>query len=1185
MKASCPPPSGNRRTPQAGFALVVTLTLMGLLTLLVLGLLGLANIEQRGSSATRNRAMAMANARLSLNLALAQLQRELGDDRRITADAGILGDSAQPAAVGVWNSWSPQLGRSPDPSSISPPDYRQPKDQSGFRSWLGSSPDATRLRRLDWHQAAPATGSGTARLFAGETSGFDLAAEKIAVPGTRAGGALAWAAAQENTKARINIGVDDALRASRDDRLQAPARPFLGLAEGLSHPQDDWPRRAARVSSLAQAALDPAYGAGPATLAAAARDFTADALTVLSDPVRGGLKVDLSSGFELSDAEFTAEAWSDRQGRIPNPFRGSGGGSAYQGQVPLFQPLQDNAQLQVFMNFPPASVNHKFQVNGVPTFDSLRAFYRSYRHVYQSDLGPTVFERPYSHVAIPQRVAGRPFGLRSQPALAPVLDRMNLLFSIVAKSDGTMGILLTPFITLWNPHNVAIQTEGVVVYPWIDFAVFWAWNVTPKAGGSNQTWSTSLSRFVGEGFDGHGRSTRPYFYLHLTENGAPVSAGTGAISPPLTLEPGEVRVFCLADTTRRDLEIYANAPVRTWRMRPVREPSDITSRLQSGIVLNMTKSIGGGSNFNYRLQPGDRVNSNTVTFDRDTYFYIVNMADSFHIKNPNGELMVEARPANGNLPALPAEPNLLFYGQIHAGQAFGKGRDAFTYPSYIFEEINENPRLVGSLLTYHRVAEGGSLPLADLNFTTNARQPYVNQYLSGARFQTGPHYESLMQGGSALAALAMETTLDGRKAFYGASHSAATGRPNLAFFEIPRTPTLSLGALQHCDITATAFGNPSQIGNSWASPYLPAAAVAVRRRNAAAGEALDPSLGVYDASFLANEALFDSFFFSGAAPRTGAAAGGGGGPSAWEADQVSIERSVPRRLEEFFANPAANPLHNPRMAPHPAGFSPAQIKERLDGPTRCVRLAAHLLLVGGFNINSTSEEAWTAVLASLRGAVPEAPGKSALSRFRHIETGPPVAMTENDPWTGFRALDDTEVRLLARNLVAEIKRRGPFLSLGEFVNRQISANKEFHLSGAIQTAIDRSGLNNRFTYPNFSTNQFPHPENLPNPNTGTNTPGWLSQADVLHSLAPFIATRSDTFVVRTLGEARHSDGRITAAVRLEALVQRVPEWLDPADDPATRPEELKSPVNQRLGRQFKILSVREILLDPAGNPV
>jgi hypothetical protein len=37
--------------------------------------------------------------------------------------------------------------------------------------------------------------------------------------------------------------------------------------------------------------------------------------------------------------------------------------------------------------------------------------------------------------------------------------------------------------------------------------------------------------------------------------------------------------------------------------------------------------------------------------------------------------------------------------------------------------------------------------------------------------------------------------------------------------------------------------------------------------------------------------------------------------------------------------------------------------------------------------------------------------------------------------------------------------------------------------------------------------------------------------------------------------------------------------------PPPGPEDLKSPVNQRLGRQFKILSVREILLDPAGNPV
>ena len=64
-------------------------------------------------------------------------------------------------------------------------------------------------------------------------------------------------------------------------------------------------------------------------------------------------------------------------------------------------------------------------------------------------------------------------------------------------------------------------------------------------------------------------------------------------------------------------------------MKPVASASDITGSLKGGIVLNMTKSIGGGRNFNYKLKAGDMVNSNRVEFDRNTYFYIVNMLDSY----------------------------------------------------------------------------------------------------------------------------------------------------------------------------------------------------------------------------------------------------------------------------------------------------------------------------------------------------------------------------------------------------------------------------------------------------------------------------------------------------------------------------------------------------------------------------
>ena len=92
-----------------GFALVITLSLMVLITVIAVAMLGLSAIELRKSAQGAARAAALGNARLALMLALGELQSSLGDDRRISADASVLANSKNPAAVGTWTGWSPDL--------------------------------------------------------------------------------------------------------------------------------------------------------------------------------------------------------------------------------------------------------------------------------------------------------------------------------------------------------------------------------------------------------------------------------------------------------------------------------------------------------------------------------------------------------------------------------------------------------------------------------------------------------------------------------------------------------------------------------------------------------------------------------------------------------------------------------------------------------------------------------------------------------------------------------------------------------------------------------------------------------------------------------------------------------------------------------------------------------------------
>ena len=372
---------------------------------------------------------------------------------------------------------------------------------------------------------------------------------------------------------------------------------------------------------------------------------------------------------------------------------------------------------------------------------------------------------------------------------------------------------------------------------------------------------------------------------------------------------------------------------------------------------------------------------------------------------------------------------------------------------------------------------------------------------------------------------------------------------------------------------------------------------------------------IYDYSYELNNVLWDKYFFSGLDPsRDG--------------------------FPEF-------PLPNSQIKRRPISEGSSAIAQEAD--LRQERLAAaHLMLDGAFNINSTSVAAWESILGAMRDIYTLGEGvsesqeqwqqrhnysrfvnpimRSAVSPFSDPldpEIGSSRVTYDSDHesiMAGYRSLTDKEIAKLADNIVYEIRRRScvkqrPFLSLSNFINRSIdqedftgsAARKRFMHAGAVQSAIDQSGLNGRAPFDALGNNQNgndglweenyiyePHIGATPKSSSKyapyledsvaaiegrplmEGAPGFLTQADVLSKIGGKLNARSDTFMIRSYGNSSGLLGRTNDAESyFELVVQRTPEYLDSLNNPEAETIDLNT-LNEKFGRRYEIVSQRWI---------
>jgi hypothetical protein len=435
--------------------------------------------------------------------------------------------------------------------------------------------------------------------------------------------------------------------------------------------------------------------------------------------------------------------------------------------------------------------------------------------------------------------------------------------------------------------------------------------------------------------------------------------------------------------------------------------------------------------------------------------------------------------------------------------------------------------------------------------------------------------------------------------YAGGDYTAQFGTSRIVTQSVPREPIISLAAFQN----SAANGNPNRffgdhiliskyflypsishaIGNSFAPSFIAPSATEGN---------INDSVGV-DHSYLANKALWDDWFFSSIAPQTS---------KSWR--DAGAQRSQRVVFEEFLGASGKDPKPLPNQRLRPWVRDPKEaVNEVFSGSTPRANAAAvigsKLMIEGGFNVNSVSVPAWKAFLSSLKdasipvidGGAPEKLTKADGVPSAALLTPAGAAIPENgldDPssplqWRGFRTLNEYQIDELAKALVGQIRKRGPFLSLADFVNRRPGSAKDLALSGALQAALDDKSVSINRDY-TTGTRAVPLAATagqglaFPEAETGAaavGIPGYVKQADLLTPLGPLLSVRGDTFRIRAYGEARSRDGsKVLARAYCEAVVQRIPDYMDSIDEPDELPQKLRSTLNQRFGRRFQWVSFR-----------
>jgi hypothetical protein len=1190
--ANTRPQSGVRS--KKGFTLIITLGLVVLLVTMAVGLLKLSSVSLRRAAQLEYQARAQANARLALQLAIAELQAQMGPDQRISAKSSILDATqnstsienvAHPHWLGAWDSWSGWLNHTanaPNGSSVTISDTYNRGRNPMFRRWLVSLPNETTANTLDTaitdsiaDRSIRLVDKGTSNNESDYVSAYLMPVSNAALTSL---GSFGWWVSGQNQKADAsanqtasNLTAAELEQSSGNSQLRHLNQ--ISNFENLS--QDATTLEKLLDYPQIQLANVPAEG-----LKTAFHDVTVAAPGLIADVRWGGLKKDLNLLFEQNPTLPTELARNTNLAPSPRPMSAD---------------ITANA---------PKITNRPFS-----SYEMMQLYYRMYK---PGSITPITWNgtNPRSDEYYSNSTKNRSLVFAKQYMIYSLMSRrINSQGPGLTVGNYNLYLTHTSVIVLWNPYNIpmVIPDKSYSVTTKAYKALPTSFRIWKNGSPTNTKYTNSIA-------------------TQYDDFGYTLTSGNGS---PIRFEPGQFRVFSITSWPKKNTLGLVSPGYNPYISNP--DPGILMGQLTNipptGVTVGCEVRfeptwLQSGSAWWFGVNPGGCCMLNQIGIRHHGFLCDWTASD------------YDYAPLTSN------QWNDMPKWQLGITQSIPFAVAGMTIKSGAKLDYNQLSSTMPDYRGKNWIQGLASAPLQKMQVS------YTNPVLAQLQRKDNPfqlHFTSVASN----ADLAMLLSSDANNVTTLGNGVNGEQVNRVAVEELPTAPITSIAGFAGMQLRPGWFKLPSNIssqasrnaqsnafslinhslagyqagvpsvgiGNSFAQPMINGEKIyhyhdvskstPASRSPIGDGPALYPSQDIlvlsdyWDHGLLMNDGLWDSWYTSSFCETTRPTQPSG--------------TNVANMMKSFYMN--GTKLPDPNYQPWLSSLSPDGVVSKLSATDGYLKASSHMINKTAFNVNSTSVNAWYALFAGLKnnavtyrdpsGAIQKVTPPSdhiALSRFitaiGNTEANNPLTPTDKT-WTGIRFINNQQLLKLAEQCVFQVKQRGPFLNMSDFINRRL-VNSELGTKGALQAAIDYDdaspdansiNYNYKISSGGIASPILPPDSRFPNPlasngSVFTGAPGYVIQSDVLRPLGNSLTVRDDCFLIRTYGEAKNKEGKVVAKAYCEARIQRCPEYVDStvsAETPRYKVDtngaitdnaSALGTINTKFGRKLKIISFR-----------